>query len=155
MLTRIPVPTRDTPANTEAGMCRVLALSPEGRVTELGLQDHLRSAPIPPELGQLTGLKCLHLPALPNYHGWRRYRLTGAIPPELGQLRQLLATLDLSLNALTGDLPDALGQLRNLQSLRLHNNGFSGPLPQNWSQLANLTELTLKNNQLSGPLPPE
>ena len=66
VLARIPVPTRETPAITGSGMCRPLALNPEGRVTELSLQEHLRSAPIPPELGQLTGLKCLHLPAPPS-----------------------------------------------------------------------------------------
>ena len=176
--------TRETPAHTEPALCSVLALNPEGRVTELR---RLRWAPLPPELGQLTGLECLHLelPAVGGYLEWPPYPygvplydligpippelgqlrqlrvlrmegnlLTGPIPPELGQLRQL-RELWLALNLLTGPLPDALGQFRNLQSLRLGANGFSGSLPPAWAQLQQLQGLYLQGNQLTGPLPIE
>ena len=183
VLTNMAKTTREPPANTEPGLCRLLALNSEGRVTKLRVQDFLRRAPLPPELGQLTGLQCLHLelpanewyldfgmptlydligPIPPELGQLRQLRelqlannlLTGPIPPELGQFQQSLETLDLSWNWLTGPLPDALEQFRNLQALHLRTNVFSGPLPPAWGRLANLTELDLSHNQLTGSLPP-
>lgn len=159
VLTNMAKTTREPPANTEPGLCRLLALNSEGRVTELRVQDFLRRAPLPPELGQLTGLQCLHLelPANEWYLDFGMptlYDLIGPIPPELGQFQQSLETLDLSWNWLTGPLPDALEQFRNLQALHLRTNDFSGPLPPAWGRLSNLTELDLSHNQLTGSLPP-
>ena len=92
LLARMPLTTREPPTITEPGLCRVLALNPEGRVTELRLQEHLRRAPLPPELGQLTGLECLHLELYPDFmspewppDGVPLYDLFGPIPPELGR----------------------------------------------------------------------
>ena len=70
---------REPPAHTEPGLCSFLALNPEGRVTELRLQDILRRAPLPPELGQLTGLQCLHL-ELPDGDWYWELTITG-LPP--------------------------------------------------------------------------
>ena len=152
--------TRETPAHTEPALCRVLALNPEGRVTELR---RLRWAPLPPELGQLTGLECLHLelPAVGGYLEWPPYPygvplydLIGPIPPELGQLRQL-RELRLQGNLLTVPSRPNWGNLRQLRELRLALNLLTGPIPPELGQLRQLRELRLQGNLLTGPIPPE
>ena len=177
LLARMPLATREPPAITEPGLCRVLALNPEGRVTELRLQEqHLRGAPLPPELGQLTGLECLHLelfsdgvslesdgmdwewplvgvPRKLPPDGVPLYDLFGPIPPELGQLRQL-RVLRLANNLLFGPIPPELGQLRQLRVLRLANNLLEAPIPPELGQLRqSLETLDLSWNLLTGPLP--
>ena len=60
--------------------------------------------PVPPELGNLTGLKGL---------GLADQDLIGPIPPELGNLRNLV-WMDLSYNQLDGRIPPELGNFKNL-----------------------------------------
>ena len=135
-----------------------LALNPEGRVTELNLGGHRLSAHIPPELGELTGLKYLNLSThtgiLETRADFRFYGLVGTIPRELGQL-QKLRELVLADNLLTGPVPPELGQLADLQELSLNDNLLTGPIPPELGQLAGLQDLHLHNNLLTGPIPPE
>ena len=74
---------------------------------------------IPPEVGDLTGLKSIWLGGS---------QLTGPIPSELGDL-VFLETLRLSGNRLTGSIPVELGNLENLQELYLHSNNLTGCIP--------------------------
>ena len=154
VFTRIPVPTREKPHIMERGRCGFLALSPEGRVSELILEGHTVSAPIPPEMGQLTGLKHLYLSALFGIRADRTHGLTGPIPAELGQLRQL-RKLQLTSNLLTGPIPPELGQLANLQLLDLQNNLLTRSIPSELGQLQQLQYLDLSYNLLTGSIPPE
>ena len=117
-----------------------------GRVVRLALGSNDLSGPIPPELGNLTGLEGVDL-----YSNG----LSGPIPPELGNLTSLRG-LTLSRNRLTGPVPPELGNLSSLTSLELHSNDLTGPIPP---ELGNLTSLrgwlTLEDNYLTGPIPPE
>ena len=160
VLSRIPAPTREIPFTSPVSEVEFfyLALNPEGRVTELNLGGHRLSAHIPPELGELTGLKHLNLSTSRRLFyvpgEFRGYGLTGTIPRELGQLPQL-RELVLAGNLLTGPVPPELGQLASLQELSLNDNLLTGPIPPELGQLAGLQELHLHNNLLTGPIPPE
>jgi hypothetical protein len=101
-----------------------LSLSKEG-LTEL-----------PPELGQLSKLRFLHL---------GNNQLT-ALSPELGQLSQLTG-LSLWGNLLTA-LPPELGQLSQLEALILWGNQLTA-LPLELGQLSQLKTLYLHSNQLT------
>ena len=70
----------------------------DGRVTVLGLHQNLLTGPIPPQLGNLSGLTQIFL------YG---NGLTGPIPPQLGRLADLEG-LELADNGLTGAIPPAL-----------------------------------------------
>ena len=124
-----------------------------GRVTRLdleGFNDDLIGrgdgnnlvGPIPPELGQLTGLTELFLGS---------NALSGPIPATLGDLADL-RWLSLSRNRLDGPIPVSLGDLANLETLQLYGNQLSGPIPAELARLANLQQLYLGGNGLSGPL---
>ncbi len=124
---------------------------------------------IPPELGQVEGLRNLWLPSnqlsglIPQELGQLMELetlilslnlLTGSIPPELGQLASLRALL-IGFNELSGSIPPELGQLSELIFLSLNNNRLSGVIPTELSQLSKLEELQLTTNQLTGPIPSE
>ena len=83
-----------------------------GRVVGLTLQNNRLSGEIPPELGNLSNLRWLHL-----YSN----QLSGDIPSELGNLSNLESLL-LSNNQLSGDIPQELGQPLQLD--------IPGPLQQ-------------------------
>ena len=106
---------------------------------------HGLRGPIPPELGNLTGLTSLNL---------RANALDGPIPPELGHLTGL-TSLDLSTNALEGPIPPELGHLARLTSLNLRANALEGPVPPELGALEGLEGLWLDDNRLEGPIPPE
>ncbi len=118
---------------------------PAGRVTELVLRENALTGPIPAWLGNLTGLRWLHL---------GRNELTGPIPSELGSLANL-EYLDLGGNAVTGPIPDELGSLVNLGSLSLWGNALTGPIPAWLGNLTGLRWLDLSGNDLTGPIPSE
>ena len=137
------------------------------RVYHLTVED--ANGVIPPELGQLAGLRVLRLttkglqgsipPELGNLVNLQeltleRNLLSGEIPPELGNLVNL-ETLSLSVNQLTGEIPSELGNLANLEWLLLENNRLSGSIPSELGSLVKLGALRLNSNQLFGSIPPE
>lgn len=98
---------------------------------------------IPPEIGDLTGLKNIALDGT---------QLTGPIPPELGNLAGL-ERLRLTTNRLSGSIPAELGNLENLKELYLQFNALTGEIPVELGNLENLQELYLHSNDLSGCIP--
>ena len=110
------------------------------RVTQLDLSGNHLTGPIPPEIGNLTGLTQLDLS---DNH------LTGTIPKQLGNLTGL-TTLDLNDNQLTGTIPAAIGKLGNLTTLDLNDNQLTGTIPAALGNLTSLTTLDLRDNQLTG-----
>ena len=121
-------------------------LDDQGRVDALLLNSNNLIGPIPPELGQLTGLRDLRFSS---------NNLTGPIPSELGNLTSLETLLRLNNNNLTGPIPPELGDLVSLRDLRLAYNNLTGGIPPELGNLANLTRLELHRNELSGAIPPE
>ena len=141
----------------------------DGRVTALKLRNNGLAGTLPPEIGDLTELRELHL----HYN-----RISGTIPPEIGNLTQLrdlqlyqngfsgtippvlgdltgLTDLDLSYNELTGTIPHEIGNLVRLNTLYLEANSLSGAIPPEIGNLTGLTLLWLHSNELSGSIPPE
>ena len=114
-----------------------------GRVVELDLQGNNLAGPIPPEVGDLTGLKDLYL---------SRNALVGAIPPTVSNLVNL-RRLFLSHNRLTGRIPAEIGALTDLWHLWLETNRFTGSVPPELGNLVNLRSLHVFSNELSGAAP--
>lgn len=96
---------------------------------------------LPPEIGQLKGLRALYL-----FGNQLR-----TLPPEIGLLKRLTA-LFLFQNQLR-TLPHEIGQLTTLKVLNLSNNQL-GSLPSGIIQLRSLTSLLLSSSQIT-MLPPE
>ncbi len=130
---------------------------------ELGLLDGV----IPPELGNLNGLKRLaivsgdlsgEIPAelgnLSNleYLDLSTTGIEGRIPSELGKLERLKVLL-LEGNQLSGNIPPELGNLSQLRILQLFENDLVGEVPRELGRLSNLEELYLHGNSLSGCIP--
>lgn len=141
----------------------------DGRVTGLTLASNRLSGTLPPEIGDLTELRVVHLqynrisgtipPEIGNLTRLRDLRLyandfSGTIPPVLGDLTDLTG-LDLSYNEFTGTIPPELGNLVRLHTLYLEANSLSGTIPPELGNLTELALLWLHNNDLSGSIPPE
>ncbi|MYI06548.1 MAG: hypothetical protein F4059_04325, partial [Gemmatimonadetes bacterium] len=109
------------------------------------LSSNRLAGPIPPEIGNLSGLTGLHL---------QQNNLLGPIPPALGGLENLII-LELHLNALTGEIPGELGRLGRLEILTLLRNNLTGPIPPQLGSLQDLRQADLRDNALTGPLPAE
>jgi hypothetical protein len=118
----------------EIEVCR---RSGKGR-TGLGLGG-LALPALPPEIGQLGGLRDLNL----------GYNQLTKLPPEIGQLTAL-TRLDLSNNQLTR-LPPEIGRLTALTWLDLSGNQLEA-LPPEISQLTRLAQLYLQGNPSLGIL---
>jgi len=100
------------------------------------------TGPIPPELGNLTGLETLRLHA---------NMLTGPIPPELGNLAGL-ETLWLNDNDLSGPVPPEFGKMSGLRELYLGSNpSLDGTLPSRLTSLTRLDVLLAGNTGLCAP----
>ena len=115
------------------------------RLRYLHLGDNQLSGTIPPELGAMTELDYLHLGG---------NELSDPIPPELGDLAQL-DYLHLGSNQLTGATPPELGNLTNLRSLHLESNQLTGVVPPELGSMTSLEYMYLHSNELSGSVPPE
>ena len=115
------------------------------RVTEVVFQYQRLTGIIPPELGELTGLRRLSL---------RGNFLTGQIPPELGNLSHL-EVLNLSDSQLTGEIPPELNQLSSLNELVLSENQLTGQIFPGIGNLKELEWLELHSNSLEGEIPGE
>lgn len=111
----------------------------------LDLSNNGLSGPIPPELGNLSGLAVLNL----SNNG-----VSGPIPPELGNL-PVLRELVLYDNLLNGTIPPELGNLSNAMYVILGRNELSGSIPPELGNLSGLEDLSLESNLLSGPIPVE
>ena len=101
------------------------------------------TGPIPPELGNLSGLRALWLAG---------NTLTGSIPPELGGLADLESLL-LRDNRLAGSIPEELADLSRLVYLDLAENLLTGAIPAALTGLSRLRELGLSSNALTGSIP--
>ncbi|KAK1616045.1 hypothetical protein QYE76_021562 [Lolium multiflorum] len=102
-----------------------------GRVVALDLPGLGLDGTIPPELGNLTYLRWLHLPA--NH-------LHGILPPELGNLPEL-SHLNLSYNSFQGRIPGSLSNCTRLQNLLLYSNSLHGEIPPELCLLSDLKEI--------------
>jgi hypothetical protein len=137
------------------------------KLETLAFGNNTLSGPLPPEYGQLTGLKQLYVWSNPvggsipcSFAGLESLtdldmsvaKLTGTLCPEF---RQWPHITDVSLwdNRLTGRLPPQYGAWRKLTRLALHGNGLTGPIPGSWQGMFELNFLSLHSNKLTGTLP--
>ena len=101
---------------------------------------------LPPGIGDLDGLKKLHI----------EQPLTGPIPPSLGNLTNLeylsvVNTLGNEL-ALSGEIPPELGNLTNLTTL-VFSGDFTGNIPEELGNLERLKSLVILRSNLTGCIP--
>uniref|UniRef100_A0A0E0G3N3 Receptor kinase-like protein Xa21 n=1 Tax=Oryza nivara TaxID=4536 RepID=A0A0E0G3N3_ORYNI len=116
-----------------------------GRVVALELPGLGLRGTVPPDLGNLTYLRRLHLAG---------NRLHGVLPPELGGLAEL-SHLNLSDNAFQGQIPASLANCTGLEVLALYNNRLHGEIPPELCSLRGLRVLSLGMNTLTGSIPSE
>ena len=126
-----------------------LSCSDQGRVLALSLPANQLTGTIPPDIGNLTQIRGLHLGGFGG-GGLDSNNIIGEIPDAIVQLYQM-ESLSLDHNLLSGTIPAAIGQLNRMTSLHLSSNRFFGPLPD-LSKLVHLEELMLDHNLLQGPL---
>ena len=120
---------RDRPMDTWEGI--TIGGDPP-RVVGLGVDPNFiltdLKGSIPPEIGELTGLKGIWI-----HNGY----LYAPIPPELGRLTEL-ETLELVQIGLTGEVPAQLGNLKKLKNLAIHYNHLEGCLPATLTDIPHL-----------------
>lgn len=139
----------------------------KGRVIALELSANGLSGEIPPELGNLTALKKLHIgyntlnqdipDAISKLTNLEELSLsnggfTGVIPQWMGTLSKL-NVLYLQNNNLAGTIPGNIKDLKDLSMLYLNNNCLTGTVPANWEKPSGLVSLTLSGNELQGSIP--
>ena len=107
------------------------------RVVGIDLVYERLSGRVPEELGELSGLKWLHL---------NENELIGPVPSELGSLSNL-TSLRLDWNRLRGEIPAELGDLSNLTKLYLDSNDLTGEIPGSFTSLTNLTDFRFSGNE--------
>ena len=137
------------------------------RVVALNLTTAGLSGRIPPELGDLSELRALHLYGnelsgeIPSEIGRLTKldtldlgdnRLTGEIPPEIGDMAELVS-LDLSVNQLSGGIPARIGGLKRLEWLVIADNQLTGSVTETLESLPNLEYVNIEGNDLSGCVP--
>lgn len=97
--------------------------------------DHNLLSTIPPEIGQLTSLRCFTA----------SNNKLASVTDELGNL-MLLEKLDLSFNCIR-DVPSSIGRCIQLSEINLTGNLLMS-IPASWSQMIFLKRLFLDSNQL-------
>ncbi|ORX93965.1 L domain-like protein [Basidiobolus meristosporus CBS 931.73] len=115
-----------------------------GRVKGILLPANGVSGPIPPEIGQLSGLLSLDL---------SKNQLVGQIPESLWSLVSLIS-LNLDGTGLSGAIGESIGGMARLQNLHLRNNTLTS-IPESLSRLTTLRGLALDHNQLQGSISEE
>ncbi|CAL9152784.1 unnamed protein product [Musa hybrid cultivar] len=141
------------------------AISPD--LGQISLSNNRLSGPLPPSIGNLTGLQKLLL---------NQNQFAGRIPPEMGRLQQLskldfsgnrfsgpiapeisrcklLTFVDLSRNELSGELPPEIAGMRILNYLNLSRNQLEGSIPASIATMQSLTAVDFSYNNLSGLVP--
>jgi hypothetical protein len=118
-------------------------------VLALSLPANQLTGTIPPDIGNFTALRGLHLGGFGG-GGLDSNNIVGEIPDTISQLYQL-ESLSLDHNLLSGTIPAGIGQLTRLTSLHLSHNRFFGALPD-LSKLTGMEELMLDHNRLQGPI---
>ena len=113
------------------------------RVVGLALRRKGLDGILPPEFGELSGLRSLGLQENP---------LGGTLPPEWGNLRNL-TRLVLHNARVEGTLPPEWGEMTSLEELWLNSNRLSGETPESWSSLPSLRLLYLRDNDIAGCAP--
>ena len=111
----------------------------------MNLSNNRLGGNIPPELGNLAGLKGMTLT--------RNQLNRSPFQRELGDLASL-QSLRLSANMLSGAIPSELGNLGSLTALILSNNGLNGSIPPELGNLSSLATLSISDNELTGAIPP-
>ena len=120
-----------------------VAVDEYGRVAAIDMYRNKLMGALPPEIGDLTGLKTLDFTANSG--------LTGEVPAEIGRLSKL-AYLSFANTRITS-LPPEVGNLRQLEYLALHRTLLTS-LPPEFGNLSALQEVDLEDSQLTS-LPPE
>jgi len=122
-----------------------VSCSDQGRVLVISLPANQLTGTIPPDIGNLTQIRGLHLGGFGG-GGLDSNNIIGEIPENIVQLYQL-QSLSLDHNLLSGTIPSALGKLTQLTSLYLSHNRLFGPLPD-LSKLVHVEQLMLNHNLL-------
>ncbi|KAG6506793.1 leucine-rich repeat receptor-like serine/threonine-protein kinase BAM1 [Zingiber officinale] len=141
------------------------AISPD--LGEISLSNNKLSGPLPPSIGNFSGLQKLLL---------NQNKFSDPIPPEIGRLQQLskvdlsgnrfsgkieseitlcklLTFMDLSRNELSGEIPPQISAMKILNYLNLSRNRLEGNIPLSIATMQSLTAIDFSYNNLSGLVP--
>ncbi|MCO5608341.1 hypothetical protein L7F22_062548, partial [Adiantum nelumboides] len=112
-------------------------------LTSIDFSGNELSGPIPPQMGEFTGLV---------YFNLSRNNLSGSIPAQLSKL-EVLESLDLSFNRFSGSIPEELGSLSKIGRFNVSfNEGLSGEIPAG-TQLQDQSSYLGDNNLCGLPKP--
>ncbi|KAA8535158.1 hypothetical protein F0562_030161 [Nyssa sinensis] len=104
----------------------------------MDLSGNKLTGPIPPEIGNLSGIHTLNL----SYN-----HLNGSIPKTFSSLMQI-ESLDLSRNKLSGQIPPQLIELNFLSVFKVAYNNLSGKTPERKAQFATFDQSSYEGNPL-------